>query len=107
VLDHGANDGILDFAVMEVYADFVTDFELSRRSIGLVRWHPLPEAILSCEPPLLLGETISGVTTIRARFHPSQHRRVKTEKSLSKAASLDLGCFRFSTSGSGAKGVGS
>ena len=80
MLDHGANDGILDFAVMEVYADFVTDFELSRRSIGLVRWHPLPEAILSCEPPLLLGETISGVTTIRARFHPSQHRCQNREK---------------------------
>jgi hypothetical protein len=30
VLDHGANVGILDFAVMDVYADFVTDFELSR-----------------------------------------------------------------------------
>jgi hypothetical protein len=28
VLNHGANDGILDFAVMKVHADFVADLEL-------------------------------------------------------------------------------
>jgi len=28
VVNHGANDGILDFPVVQVHADFVTDFEL-------------------------------------------------------------------------------
>jgi hypothetical protein len=28
VLNHGANNGILDFTVMQVHADIVTDFEL-------------------------------------------------------------------------------
>jgi len=29
VLDHGANDSILDFSVVQVHADFVADAELS------------------------------------------------------------------------------
>src|SRR5215469_16611173 len=43
--------------------------------------------------------TVSGVTTIKARFHPDQHRRVKTQKSLSKAPSLGLGCLQLRTCG--------
>jgi hypothetical protein len=29
VVNHGANDGILDFPVVQVHADFVADLELS------------------------------------------------------------------------------
>jgi len=36
VLNHGANDGILDFAVVQVHADFVTYFELALWFLG---WH--------------------------------------------------------------------
>jgi len=37
VLNHGASDSILDFAVMKVHADFVADLELS--VIRLLPWH--------------------------------------------------------------------
>jgi len=36
VLHHGAYDGVLDFAVMEVDADFITDLELALWFVG---WH--------------------------------------------------------------------
>ena len=36
VLDHGANDGILDFAVVQVDADFVADLKLALWFLG---WH--------------------------------------------------------------------
>jgi len=32
----GANDGILDFAVVQVHADFVADVELA---LGFLGWH--------------------------------------------------------------------
>lgn len=40
--------------------------------------------------------TVSGVTTIRERFHADQYRRATTQKSLSNGPSLGLGCLRFS-----------
>ena len=36
VLDHGANDGILDFAVVQVDADFVADLKLA---LWFLSWH--------------------------------------------------------------------
>jgi hypothetical protein len=37
VLDHGANDGILDFAVVQVDADFVADLKLALGSLAGTR----------------------------------------------------------------------
>lgn len=36
VMNHGPDDGILDLAVVQVDADFVTDFELA---LGFFGWH--------------------------------------------------------------------
>jgi hypothetical protein len=36
VLNHGANDGILDFAVVQVHSDLITDREVALWFLG---WH--------------------------------------------------------------------
>src|ERR1700694_1901857 len=41
--------------------------------------------------------TVSGVTTMRACFHPDQNRRTTTQKSLSSRPMLGRRCRRFST----------
>ena len=41
--------------------------------------------------------TVSGPTMMRACFHSDQNLRTRTQKSLSRAASLGRACFRFST----------
>src|ERR1700730_6286883 len=41
--------------------------------------------------------TVSGVTTMRARFHPDQNRRTTTQKNLSSRPRLGRRCRRLST----------
>lgn len=65
----------------------------------------LPTCVLALEisrqykrkPSRCQPTTVSGVTTIKDCFHPDQNRRTATQKSLSSAPILGLGCRRFST----------
>ena len=41
------------------------------------------------------NSTVSGLTRMRARFHPDQNLRAETQKSLLSDARLGLGCLRF------------
>src|SRR5258708_5970262 len=49
------------------------------------------------EPVRCQRTTVSGVTTMRACFHPDQNRRTTTQKSLSSGPMLGRRCRRFST----------
>src|SRR5437016_3114988 len=50
----------------------------------------------SINPDRCQRTTVSGLTTMSACFHPDQNLRARTQKTLSNAASLGLGCLRFS-----------
>src|SRR5216684_4000806 len=71
---------------------------ISRRS-----FHPTgvrtPEISLQYirKPVRCQRTTVSGVTTMRACFHPDQNRRTMTQKSLSSRLMLGRRCRRFST----------
>jgi hypothetical protein len=72
-----------------------TSFEIrfrpiTRRALEVARQYNLNPA--RCQPT-----TVSGLTTMRACFQPGQNPRAKTQKILSNARSLSLGCFRFRT----------
>ena len=52
ILNHGADDSILDFAVMQIDADFVADFELALWFPG---WHSTNKReAATWQPPFLL-----------------------------------------------------
>ena len=74
----------------------------SRTSLEI---HLLPTCSLTLEisfqyrrnPARCQRTTVSGVTTMRACFHPDQNRLTATQKSLSAIDSRGLGCPRFRT----------
>ena len=70
-----------------------TSFEIrfrpiTHRALEIARQYNLNP--VQCQPT-----TVSGLTTMRACFQPDQNLRAKTQKILSNARSLGLGCFRF------------
>ena len=70
-----------------------TSFEIrfrpiTRRALEIARQYNLNP--VQCQPT-----TVSGLTTMKACFQPDQNLRAKTQKILSNARSLGLGCFRF------------
>ena len=70
-----------------------TSFEIrfrpiTHRALEIARQYNLNP--VQCQPT-----TVSGLTTMRACFQPDQNLSAKTQKILSNARSLGLGCFRF------------